>query len=185
MLPQRMFEKRVCIRLHSENSEPTMMFSRTTSDEHPPDATALAMASSHHFTHPRQVSARFGTAYVMCCSPPPAWSSTPLRLSVCYPSISLVVNITCIRIFCTHSNVLFILDPTCIALWSGWSSTARHVVSPSSLSPSHPPTPAPSRWPALITLPLIAKFQLVWRRLCEALLSSLVKNTRICCLVYV
>ena len=128
----------------------------------------------------------FDAASVMLCfSPPPASSSTPLRPSVCYPSISLVVNITCIRIFCTHSNVLFILDPTCIALWSGWSSTARHVVSPSSLSPSHPPTPAPSRWPALITLPLIAKFQLVWRRLCEALLSSLVKNTRICCLVYV
>ena len=26
----------------------------------------------------------------------------------------------------------------------------------------HPPTPPPCRWPALITLPTLAKFQLVW-----------------------
>ena len=31
----------------------------------------------------------------------------------------------------------------------------------------HPPTPLASRWPALITLPHLAKFQLVWRRLCD------------------
>ena len=47
---------------------------------------------------------------------------------------------------------------------------SRLIVSPPSLSPSHPPTP--SRWPALTTLPPLAKFQFVWRRLCEALLSS-------------
>ena len=36
----------------------------------------------------------FGAASVMlCCSPPPASSSTPLRPSVCYPCISVVVNI--------------------------------------------------------------------------------------------
>ena len=35
-----------------------------------------------------------------------------------------------------------------------------------------PPMPPPSQWPAFITLPPLAKFQLVWRRLCEALLSS-------------
>ena len=32
--------------------EPTMLISQTKPDEHPPDATALPMASSHHFTHP-------------------------------------------------------------------------------------------------------------------------------------
>ena len=81
----------------------------------------------------------------------------------------------CIRIFCDHLNVLYIFDPTCNVLKSSWSSTARMsclVVSPPSLSSSHPPTPTPSRWPALTTLPPLAKFQLVWRRLCEALLSS-------------
>ena len=115
----------------------------------------------------------FGAASVMCCSPP-ASSSTPLRPSVCYPSINLVVNIMCVRIFCNHLNVLYIFDMGC-TVSSGWSYTARMprlVVSPLRLSPSHPPTPPPSRWRALITLPPLAKFQLVWRRLCEALLSS-------------
>ena len=51
----------------------------------------------------------------------------------------------------------------------------------------HPPTPPPSRWPALITLPTLAKFQLVWCRLCCAVsllpcqarplrCSSIIKN---------
>ena len=82
----------------------------------------------------------FGAAPVMlCCSPSPASSSTPLRPSACNPSFSLVVNIACIRIFCDHLNVFYIFDPTCIVLESGWSSTARMlrlVVSPPSLSPS-------------------------------------------------
>ena len=62
-----------------------------------------------------------------------------------------------------------------IVLKLGWNSTARMpplVVSPPSLSPFHPTPPRRSRWPALTTLLLPAKFQLVWRRLCEALLSS-------------
>ena len=40
------------------------------------------------------------------------------------------------------------------------------------LSLSHPPTPPQSRSPDFTTLPSLAKFQVVWRRLCEALLSS-------------
>ena len=34
----------------------------------------------------------------------------------------------------------------------------------------HPPTPPPCLWPALITLPALAKFQLVWGRHCDAVL---------------
>ena len=34
----------------------------------------------------------------------------------------------------------------------------------------HLRTPPPTRWPALITLPNLAKFQLVWRRLCDVVL---------------
>ena len=34
----------------------------------------------------------------------------------------------------------------------------------------HPPTPPPCRWPALIILPTLDKFQPVWRRLCEVVL---------------
>ena len=93
-----------------------------------------------------------------------------------------------VRTFGDHQNVLYIFDQTCIVLKSGWSSTARMpglVVSPPSLSHSHPPTPPPSRWPALITLLPLAMFQLVWRCLCDARLSSsLVRNTRFCCLVH-
>ena len=112
------------------------------------------------------------TSVSLCCSLSPASSNTPLRPSVCHPSISLVVNIMFIRIFCEHLNVLYVFDPTCIVLKSGWSSTACLVVSPPSLSHSIPPTPPPSRLPDLITLPPLTKFQRVWRRLCEALLSS-------------
>ena len=42
-----------------------------------------------------------------------------------------------------------------------------------------PPAPPPCRRPALITLPTLAKFQLVWRRLCDVVLfpSCLVEPT--------
>ena len=111
---------------------------------------------------------------MVCCSPPSASSSTPLRPSVHHPSISLVENILYIRIFCDHRNVLYIFDHL-YRFMSGWNSATRMPrlnVSPPSLSPSHPPTPPPSRWPALTTLPPLAKFQLVWRRFREALLFS-------------
>ena len=35
---------------------------------------------------------------------------------------------------------------------------------------AHSPTPLPSQWPVLITLSPFAKFQLVWRRLCDVVL---------------
>ena len=34
----------------------------------------------------------------------------------------------------------------------------------------HPPTPQPNRWPALTTLPNVASFQLVWRRVCDVVM---------------
>ena len=42
-----------------------------------------------------------------------------------------------------------------------------------------PRTPPPCRWPVLITSPTLAKFQLVWRRLCDVVLfpSYLVEDT--------
>ena len=51
-------------------------------------------------------------------------------------------------------------------------ANAPLIASPPSPSPCYPTTPPPSRWPALTTSPSLAKFHLVWRRLCEALLSS-------------
>ena len=139
-----------------------------------PDAATQAIQLSSLYPNSPSFSS-FGAACAMLCYLPPAFSSTPLRPFEYNASIILIVNISCIRTFCDHLNVLYIFDQTCIVLKSGWSSTARMprlVVSPPVLSPSHPPTPPPSRWPALITLPPLAKFQLVYRRLCEALLSS-------------
>ena len=68
----------------------------------------------------------------------------------------------------------FIFSTILISFWSqaGALRWARIMVSPPPLSPSHPPTPPPSWWPALTTLPPLVKFQIVWRRLCENLLSS-------------
>ena len=108
---------------------------------------------------------------MLCCSP----SASSSTLAVCYPSISLIENIMHIRVFCDHLNVFYIFDPTCTVLKSSWGSTARMprlVIRRRSLSSSLLPTPPPSRWLALITLPPLEKFELFWRRLCEALLSS-------------
>ena len=161
-LPQQIFEKCVCecVRMPSENSEPTRWFSHMTPDEHSPDATALPMASSHHFTHPYQVSARL--ALVLPLQEHPLW----------YPRIGLVINIIFIASFCDHTNVF-----KSTRLGSFWSQAralrwARLIVSLIPLSASHPPTPPPSRFPALTTILPLAKSQLVWRRLCQALWSS-------------
>ena len=40
-------------------------------------------------------------------------------------------------------------------------TNARLIASPPSLSSSHPPMPPPSLWPALTTLPPLAKFHLL------------------------
>ena len=102
-------------------------------------------------------SSSFAAACVTCCFPP-ASSSTPLRPSVHYPSISLIVNIMCIRIFCDHLNVFYMFDQTCIVLKSGWNSTARMpplvrrvnplFFHPASLPPSFPPSSSPSLPPS-------------------------------------
>ena len=77
--------------------------------------------------------------------------------------------------FCDHLNVHYIFDQTYLYRFEVrlelYGVKARLLVSPTSLSPFHPPTPPPSRWPALTALHPLAKVQLVWRRLCEALLS--------------
>ena len=88
------YSKSVCVHLHSESSELAKLFSQTTPDKHPPDATALPMANPHNFTHPSPSCSSFGaTAVMLCCSAPPASPGTPLRPSVHHPSIGLVINI--------------------------------------------------------------------------------------------
>ena len=91
------------------------MFSQATPDEQSPDATTLPMASSHHYTHRREVSARLAPP-VMYCSL--FLANAPLRPSVYYPSISLVLNMIFIRTFCDDLNVVYIFDQTLFVLKS-------------------------------------------------------------------
>ena len=125
----------------------------------------------------------FGAACVMCCLTP-ASSSTPLRPSVYNARISLIVNKMCIRNFCDHLNIPYIFDHGLVSFRSQGGTLRREwrassLVLLPSLPSQPPPTPSPSRWPDLTTLSPLAKFQLVWCRLCEALLSSsLARQTR-------
>ena len=170
------------VRLHSRAPNLRFFFSKrcltNTSRRH---SRADGELSSLYPSSPSFSS--FGAACVMlCCSPTPASSGTPLRPSVYYPRIGLVVNIIYIRTFCVHLDDLYIFELVCIVLKSGWHSTARMpriVVSPLVLPDEHPPTPPPSRWSALITLPTLAKFHLVWRRVCVVMLfpSCLFEHT--------
>ena len=144
----------MCVRLRSENSEATMLISQTTPDEHPlmpppcrwPTLITLPTLAKFQLV---------GNTSVMLCYSAPACSSTTLRPSVHNPSTSLVVNIMCTQTFCDHLN-LHIFDQTDLYRFEGrlelYGANARVVISPPSLSPSHPWTPPPSRWPALIAL---------------------------------
>ena len=140
------------------------------------DGTALPMASSHHSTAPRQVLARLAPPTVMlCCSAPPVCSSTPLRPSVHYPSIGLIVNIMYVQAFC-DLNVLCIVDQKDLyrveVRLELNGANARLIVS---LLPCPSLTPRRYRQADGQLSPLyppLGKLQLVRHRLCEALLSS-------------
>ena len=72
------------------------------------------------------------------------------------------VNILAIFDQCEHLNVLHIFDQTDLLRVKVRlelnGSNARLIVSPPSLSPSHPRRHRQSRWPALTTLFFLAKF---------------------------
>ena len=126
---------------------------------------------------PSPTFSSFGTTSVMLrCSASSDCSSTLFRPFVHYPSTRLFLNIMCTQTFCEHLNVLYIFDQTDLYRFEVrlevYGAHARLIVNPPSLSPSHLQTPPPRRWPALTTLSPLAKFQLVWRRLYEALRSS-------------
>ena len=124
-LPTRIFQKYVCVSACTQKL--------LTSDFFPPKRCLTSTPRRHRqadvqlsLLYPPSPSfSPFGAACVMLCCFPPASSSTPLRLSVCYPSISLVVNIMYIRTFCDHRNVLYIFDHICTVLKSGWNCTMR------------------------------------------------------------
>ena len=84
------------------------------------------------------------------------------------------------RFFCLRFSVFFSFqlfeNCVCVRLHSENSEPTMF----SQMTPDgHPPTPPPCRCPALITLPALAKSQLLWRRLCDVLFPSscLVEHT--------
>ena len=142
-----------------------------TPDEHPRHHH-LSDGSLSALHAPSPSLSSFGAASVMmCCSAGPASSSAPSVL----PEERICGNIINIRRFCDDIDVLHIFDQTCIVLKLGWrSTTGPPDLSPPPLSPSHLPTPPPSRWPALTTLPRLAKLMLC----CSAIPAS--SSARLC-----
>ena len=157
----------------------------------PPERHRLADGQLSSPYPPSPSFSSFGAASVMlCCSAHLVCSSTPLRPSVNYPSISLVVNIMYIQTFCEHLNVLNNFDQTdlnrvevrlelngtnarrslillpCLRL-----TPRRHRQDDGQLSPLYPPSPSFSSFGAACV------------KLCCLPPPSLVRNIRLCCLV--
>ena len=161
----------VCVRVLSENSEPTTLFSQKTPDEHPPTPPPCRWPAFITLRTPTKFQLVWRRLYDVLFR-----SSCLLERTLCaYPRIGLVVlaNIMCIRRFCDHTNVLHTFDQTCIVLKSGSSSTTGPPDrwSSSFVSVSPPDATAKPMASSHHFSPF-AKLQLVWRRLCEALRSS-------------
>ena len=86
-----------------------------------------------------------------------------------------LVSIMRIQTFCEHLIVLFILDQPAMHLFEVrlklYATNARLVVGPPSLSPT-PRRHGEADGQVPRPFPPFAKFQLVWRRLCEVVLLS-------------
>ena len=98
------------------------------------------------------------------CSALPASSSAPLRQSVRYLRIALIVNMIYTRTFYDHINVLHIFDETCIVLTSRFNSNAvpgskgRPPLPSSALSRFLLPSFPPSSYLPLFLFPLLPLF---------------------------
>ena len=113
----------MCVRLHLESSEPTILFSLTP-DEHPP--TPLPCRWPALIT--LRTLAKFELVWRRRCDvvlfPSCLFEHTVTAVCV-LPEYQFGVNIKYIRTFCEHLNVLHIFYQTFIVLKSGWNSTAR------------------------------------------------------------
>ena len=131
----------MCVRLHSEKSKLRCWYLKRRL-AYTPRRHRLADGQLSSLYPPSPSFSSFGAAYVMCCSTPPACSSTPLRPSVHYPSVSLAVNIIYIQTFCENLHFVYIFDQADLDRvevrleFNG--ANARQIVSPPSLSSSHP-----------------------------------------------
>ena len=163
-----------------------MLISQTTPDEHPPTPPPCRWpALMKNFSS-------FGAASVMlCCSAPPACSSTPLRPSVHYPSIMLVANIVCIQTFCDHINVLYIFDQTGLYRFEvrlelyGANLASLLVLLPLLLTPRRHRQTMTSSHNFPPPRQSFSSFGAACVKLCCLPLPSLVRNNGLCCLIYV
>ena len=147
----------------------------------------LADSQLSSFYAPSPSFSSVGAASVMLrCSAPPSSSNAPLRPTVRSPSIGLVVNIMFIRTFCDDIYVLHIFDKSCIVLNLAWSSTTARMPASSLVFPCHRLTPRRYRQADGQLSPLYS-FQLSFGAACVELCClpppSLVRNTRLCCLI--
>ena len=173
-----------CVSTYTQKSPNLRGGFHTTPDEHSLTPPLCRWSPLIALRTPPCFSSFSAACVTGCCSARPASWSTPYVL----PEKRIVVNIMYIRRLCDHVKVLHIFDQTWIGLKSGCSSTMA-LLNHLSCSPvSVSPTDAPSgRWPALTTLPTLAKFKLVWCRLCETLWSCSLAGqkhpSRLSCLV--
>ena len=143
--------------LSLRNYEDARLFSQMMPDEHPRRHHLAYGPLSSLYAPLRSLSSFGATSVTMCCTARPVSSSAP---SVLHED-RIGRNVKYVRRFCNHIHVLHICDRTCIVSKLGWRcTTGRLIFGPPPLYPSHPPTPPPSRWPALSTLPLLARFML-------------------------
>ena len=122
----------------------------------PTGTTAVAMAGSHHFTHPLPSFCLFGAAsWMISCSALPASLSSSSSLPEdrisrkCHMYSSTLWPYKCTSFFQPDVS----LWSQARALW--W---APMIISPPPLSPSHPPILPPSRWPAHTALAPLRNF---------------------------
>ena len=107
----------------------------------------------HHLERPVPLALGFQGALHWC-------TKLSFRRLACKDSPSGYSKSVCVRLHSENSDAAMLISQT----------------SPDKL----PPTPPPCRWQTLITLPTLAKVQLVWRRLCGVVLfhsSGLFKHT--------
>ena len=105
--------RKVCVRLHSGNPEPTMLISPTTLDEHPPTSPPCrwpALITLLTLTKFQLVWRRLCDVVLFHSSCLSEHTLTAVcALTECH---SLIVNISYIQTFCEHLNVLYIFDQT-------------------------------------------------------------------------
>ena len=139
----------MCVRLHFETSERTVLISQTTPDAHPPTPLPCRWPALVTLA----TLAKFLIAWRRLCDVVLFRSSCLFERTL--SAVCALPEHQCRRKYNVYSSVSTSQTCTCIVLKSGWNTSSLVLL-------SFPLTSdAPSRWTALITLPSVPKFQLV------------------------